>query len=211
MVEKKRGSRQTTRKQQQVLEFVLSEIQRKGYPPSVREICFALGFSSSSTAHSHLNALEKKGCIRRDPAKPRAIEILGRRALKATDSGKTRLVPLVGRIAAGSPILAQENIEDFFSIPVEMTESGEIFIVQVKGDSMIGAGIHDGDYLIVKSQQTANNGDIVVALLDDEATVKRFFIEDDYLILAPENPAIDPIITREASVIGKAIALFRKF
>lgn len=207
---RKRNKDLLTNRQQQVLDFIVNEIRHKGYPPSVREICQAVGLSSSSTAHSHLNALERKGYIHRNPNKPRAIEVRGLREAEIVVSRNTRMVPVVGRIAAGSPVFAEENIEDYLTVPSEFTENGKIFILRVKGDSMIGAGICEGDYLLVKSQQTAENGDIVVALVGEEATVKRFFREEEYLILAPENPSMDPIITRDASVIGKAIALFRK-
>ncbi|MEW5706084.1 MAG: transcriptional repressor LexA [Actinomycetota bacterium] len=200
-----------TKRQQQVLDFILSEINRKGYPPSIREIGKAIGLTSSSTVHSHLAALERKGYIRRDPTKPRALEVID---FRLNDRGinpeKVRNVPLVGRVAAGSPLLAQENIEDNFALPAELASEGT-FMLRVEGSSMIEAGILDGDYLIVKQQPTADNGDIVVALLGDEATVKRFYKKGDRIVLKPENKSMEPIIAADAKIIGKAIGLIRKF
>ncbi|MDI6715965.1 MAG: transcriptional repressor LexA [Actinomycetota bacterium] len=200
-----------TKRQQQVLDFILSEINRKGYPPSIREIGKAIGLTSSSTVHSHLAALERKGYIRRDPTKPRALEVVD---FRLNDRGinpeKVRNVPLVGRVAAGSPLLAQENIEDNFALPAELASEGT-FMLRVEGSSMIEAGILDGDYLIVKQQPTADNGDIVVALLGDEATVKRFYKKGDRIVLKPENKSMEPIIAADAKIIGKAIGLIRKF
>ncbi|MEW6189781.1 MAG: transcriptional repressor LexA [Actinomycetota bacterium] len=199
-----------TKRQQQILDFILSEIHRKGYPPSVREIGKAVGLSSSSTVHSHLAALEEKGYIRRDPSKPRALEVFGFRETEiGVPLSKVRSVPVVGRIAAGMPILAQENIEDIFPLPTELVDENT-FILKVKGDSMIEIGIFDGDYLVVRQQPTAQNGDIVVALIEEEATVKRFFKERGYIRLQPENRTMEPIITQDVVILGKAVALLRK-
>ncbi len=198
-----------TERQCQILDFILSEIHRKGYPPSVRDIGKAVGLSSSSTVHSHLSSLEEKGYIRRDSTKPRAIEVLNFREEEiGLPPSKIRSVPVVGQIAAGIPLLAQENIEDTLPLPVEMAGKNT-FILKVKGESMIGAGIFDGDYLVVRQQKTAENGDIVVALIGEEATVKRFFKEKDGIRLQPENPIMKPIITKEIAILGKAISLFR--
>ena len=199
-----------TKRQQQIFDFILSEIHKKGYPPSVREIGKAFGLSSSSTVHSHLSALEQKGLIRRDPGKPRALEVFDfRETQSAVSPSKVRAIPLVGRIAAGSPILAQENIEDTLPFPAELADENA-FMLSVQGDSMIEAGILDGDYLVVRQQNTASNGDIVIAMLGDEATVKRFYKEKDHIRLQPENRAMQPIITRDVAILGKAIALLRK-
>lgn len=199
-----------TKRQQQVLDYIRSEIQRVGYPPSVREIGEAVGLSSSSTVHSHLSALEAKGCIRRDPTKPRALEVLDNGdAGTVVDYGRVRGVPLVGEVAAGSPILAEENIEETIPLPDDMAGESS-FILRVKGESMIDAGILDGDYVVVRQQNTATNGDIVVALLGDEATVKTFYKESDRVRLQPENSALEPIYTRDVQIMGKVISLFRK-
>jgi len=200
-----------TRRQQEILDFILAEINRKGYPPSVREIGHAVGLTSSSTVHSHLAALEKKGYIRRDPTKPRALEVLD---FRLTDKGispdKVRNVPLVGRVAAGTPLLAQENIEDNFAIPSELA-GDNTFMLRVKGESMIDAGILDGDYIVVRQQPTANNGEIVVALVGDEATVKRFYKKGDRIVLKPENKLMEPIIVPDATILGRVIGLMRKY
>lgn len=204
------ATKNLTKRQQQIFDFILSEIHKKGYPPSVREIGKAFSLSSSATVHSHLLTLEQKGLIRRDPGKPRALEVLGfRETESAISPTKIRNVPLVGKIAAGTPILAQENIEDTFPLPAELTDENT-FVLTVEGDSMIEAGIFDGDYLVVRQQNTATNGDIVVALLEDEATVKRFYKEKDHIRLQPENRAMEPIITKDVIILGKAIALLRK-
>lgn len=203
--------RELTDRQRQVLDYIRSEIHRRGFPPSVREIGQAVGLSSSSTVHSHLAALEAKGLIRRDPAKPRALEVLDYRDTdRGVDYGSVRVVPLVGQVAAGAPILAAENIEATLSLPAEMADEST-FILRVKGDSMIEAGILDGDFVVVRQQSHADNGDIVVALLDDEATVKRFYREPDRIRLQPENSALEPIYACDVSVLGKVIALFRRF
>lgn len=196
-----------TAKQQEILEYIKECILKKGYPPSVREICEAVRLKSTSSVHSHLETLEKNGYIRRDPTKPRTIEI-------TDDSfGLTRRemvnVPLVGTIAAGQPILAEQNIEDYFPIPAEMLPNQETFMLRVKGDSMINAGIFDGDQIIVKQQSTARNGEIVAALVDDSATVKRFFKENGHYRLQPENDSMDPIIVDYVDILGVVIGLIR--
>ncbi|MGI6097452.1 MAG: transcriptional repressor LexA [Dethiobacteria bacterium] len=204
-----------TRRQKEVLEFIRSEVREKNYPPSVREICKALGLSSSSTAHAHLSSLENKGYIRRDPTKPRAIELL-HRSYEADEKynqfGKSIFIPIVGQVTAGEPIFAEENIEDYFPLPADMAgEEEKTFILRVKGDSMIDAGILDSDFVIVRQQETAQNGDIVVALLGEEATVKRFYREKDHVRLQPENSLYEPILTRDLKILGKVIGVFRRF
>lgn len=196
-----------TIKQQEILDFIKSEINSKGYPPSVREICSAVGLKSTSTVHGHLDRLEKRGLIRRDPTKPRAIEVLDDFSYEKEIIN----VPIVGSVAAGQPILAVENIEDRFPIPADFfPNKNQMFMLQVRGQSMIGSGIMDGDYIIVQQQSTANNGDIVVALIDDSATVKTFYKEKDYIRLQPENPSMEPIIVDDCVILGKAVGLFRK-
>ena len=194
-------------KQKEILEYIMGEIFRKGYPPAVREICEAVDLKSTSSVHSHLETLEKNGYIRRDPTKPRAIEILD------DDFNLTRRevvnVPIVGHVAAGEPILATENIENYFPIPVEYMPNEETFMLKVKGESMINAGIFNGDNVLVKKQPNAENGDIVVALVDDSATVKTFYKEDGYYRLQPENDTMDPIIVKECSILGKVFGVFR--
>ena len=194
-------------KQKEILEYIKAEILSKGYPPAVREICEAVDLKSTSSVHSHLETLEKNGYIRRDPTKPRAIEILD------DDFNLTRRevvnVPIVGHVAAGEPILATENIENYFPIPVEYMPNEETFMLKVKGESMINAGIFNGDNVLVKKQPNAENGDIVVALVDDSATVKTFYKEDGYYRLQPENDTMDPIIVKECSILGKVFGVFR--
>jgi repressor LexA len=196
-----------THRQQEILTFVQRYTESHGYPPSVREIGQAMGLTSSSTVHSHLRALERKGFLRRDPSKPRALEILrdGRGPQHRVVS-----LPVVGQVTAGVPILAEQNIEDHFPVAAELANGAEGFILKVRGDSMIDAGILDGDMLIVRRQQTATNGDIVVARLGDEATVKRFFKEGDRIRLQPENATMAPIYARDVVVEGKAIAVLRR-
>lgn len=201
---------QLTERQREVLEFIKRQVREKGYPPSVREIGDAVGLRSSSTVHGHLRRLESKGYIRRDPTKPRAIEILD-------DQGEMDLimrdlvaVPVVGDVTAGQPILAVENVEDYFPLPRDFVSDETTFMLRIKGDSMIEAGILDGDYVVVRQQPNAINGDIVVALLEDEATVKRFYRESDYVRLQPENPVYDPIITTDAQILGKVIGVLRR-
>lgn len=199
-----------TEKQQVIYNFIKKTILERGYPPSVREICEAIGLRSTSTVHGHLERLEKKGLIRRDPTKPRAIEILDESFMNI----KRELVnvPIVGRVTAGQPILALENIEDHFPLPVEYVNTNdEHYMLRVEGESMINAGIHNHDLILVRKQSTANNRDIVVALIDDSVTVKRFFKEDQYIRLQPENDAMAPIILQDVNILGKVIGLFRKF
>lgn len=196
-------------KQKQILEYMKKEVKEKGYPPSVREICEAVGLKSTSTVHGHLARLEKKGYIRRDKTKPRAIEILEH--ISEVPSREYVNVPIIGSITAGSPILAVENIEDMFPVPVDYVHNDDVFMLKVKGDSMIEAGIFDKDLILVRQQNTAQNGDIVVALIEEYATVKRFFKEEEYIRLQPENQSMSPILVKDVSVVGKVIGLFRKF
>ena len=197
-----------TRRQQEILTFVRRYTDAHGYPPSVREIGQALGLTSSSTVHSHLSALEKKGYLRRDPSKPRALEIL--KDEREVPVKKVVPLPVVGQVTAGLPILAQQNIEDYFPLPQEFVRSEECFILKVRGDSMVDAGIFDGDMLVVRKQQTAKDRDIVVARMEDEATVKRFFREDGRIRLQPENPRMAPIITRDVAIEGVALAVIHR-
>lgn len=196
-------------KQQEILSFVKDEILSKGYPPSVREICAAVNLKSTSSVFSHLETLEKNGYIRRDPTKPRTIEILD-------DSFNTRRrevvsVPVVGQITAGQPILAVQNIENYFPVPSEYMPKQECFMLRVKGESMINAGILDKDTIIVERVQDAKNGDIVVALIDDSATVKTFYKENGHIRLQPENDHMDPIIVDDCKILGKVFGVFRFF
>ena len=197
-----------TAKQEEILEYIKETILKKGYPPAVREICEAVHLKSTSSVHSHLSTLEEKGFIRRDPTKPRTIEILddtfnfNRREMTN--------VPVVGAVAAGQPLLAEQNREDYFPIPVELLPNADTFMLRVKGDSMINAGILDGDQIIVEQTPSAQNGDIVVALLEDSATVKRFYREDGHYRLQPENDYMDPIIVDHVDIQGKVIGLFRR-
>lgn len=201
------GTGKITSKQQEILEYIKSEILSKGYPPSVREIGEAVNLKSTSSVHSHLESLEKKGYIRRDLAKPRAIEIMD------DNFNLTRRevvnVPIVGQVAAGSPILAVENIENYFPIPSEYMPNKQSFMLKVKGESMINVGIYDGDQILVEESPTAHNGDIVVALVDDSATVKTFYKEDGYIRLQPENDTMDPIIVEDCQILGKVFGVFR--
>ncbi len=202
-----------TKRQQSILEFIAKEVREKGYPPSVREIGEAIGLRSSSTVHGHLAKLEKKGYIRRDPTKPRAIEIIHPVWQEEARHTDALYVPIVGKVTAGTPITAVENIESYVPLPNWWSRHGDqLFMLLVQGDSMIQAGIHDGDYVIVRQQQHADNGDIVVALIDDEeATVKRFFKERDHIRLQPENPAMEPLRLTHVTILGKVIGLFRQF
>jgi repressor LexA len=196
-----------TKRQQEIFEFIKQYSGRHGYPPTVRDIGKAIGLTSSSTVHAHLANLEKLGLVRRDPTKPRALELLGEAARKIT--GQSGL-PVVGRVAAGSPILAEENIEDYVQVPpIAGGEEGE-YVLRVSGESMKDAGILDGDYVIVHKQETAMNGEIVVALVGEEATVKRYFRESDHIRLQPENTSMEPIRTREAAVLGKVVGVCRR-
>ena len=198
-----------SKKQQEILEYIKSQILERGFPPAVREICEAVGLKSTSSVHSHLETLEKNGYIRRDPTKPRAIEILD------DDFNLVRRemvnVPIIGSVAAGQPILAQENIEDYFPFPVERMPNKQTFLLKVKGESMINAGILDGDYVLEQEEKTASNGDMVVALIDDGATVKTFYKEEGVFRLQPENDFMDPIIVKEVSILGKVIGVMRFF
>nr|WP_238357502.1 transcriptional repressor LexA [Cohnella zeiphila] len=198
-------------RQTAILEFIKAEVREKGYPPSVREIGEAVGLASSSTVHGHLDRLEKKGLIRRDPTKPRAIEILGDENESVSHySFSVRKVPLVGKVTAGMPITATENIEEYYPLPEHMVGDHQVFMLSVVGESMIEAGIRSGDFVIVRQQQTANNGDIVVAMTeDDEATVKTFYKEKDHIRLQPENSAMEPIRLKKVSILGKVIGLIR--
>ncbi len=196
-----------TPRQDQILGYIRKEVLRRGYPPSVREIGQAVGLSSSSTVHGHLGKLEEKGFIRRDPTKPRAIELVNDPEVVRKEIVN---VPIVGRVTAGEPILAVENIEDFFPMPRDFANYDEVFMLRVRGDSMINAGILDGDYVVVRQQAHAEDGEIVVALIEDEATVKRFFKERDHIRLQPENPSLDPIRSAFVEILGKVVGVFRR-
>ncbi|MCD7885806.1 MAG: transcriptional repressor LexA [Lachnospiraceae bacterium] len=198
-----------TPKQQEILDYIKSEILKRGFPPAVREICEAVHLKSTSSVHSHLESLEKNGYIRRDPTKPRAIEILD----DSFQMVRREMVnvPIVGTVAAGVPILAEQNIDSYFPIPAEYMPNEQSFILRVKGESMINAGILDGDCVLVRQQQTADNGDIIVALIEDSATVKTFYKEDGYFRLQPENDTMDPIIVTELAILGKVFGVFRFF
>ncbi|GMQ64865.1 transcriptional repressor LexA [Vallitalea maricola] len=202
-------SNDLSEKQIKILNFIKSEILNKGYPPAVREICDAVGLKSTSTVHGHLERLEKKGIIRRDPTKPRAIEIID----ESFSPTRRELVsvPIVGRVAAGEPLLAVENIEEYFPIPAEFIPNKQTFMLNVNGSSMIEAGIYDGDLILVQQQNQAIDRDIVVALIEDSVTVKRFFRESGHIRLQPENSAMNPIIVDNVTILGKVIGLFRRF
>lgn len=197
-------------KQLNILNYIKQSLMDRGYPPAVREICTAVGLKSPSTVHAHLSSLEKKGYIRKDPTKPRAIEILDRDDFSFTTKREVVNVPVVGKVTAGAPILAIENVEDSFPVPADFIGNKQCFMLTVRGDSMVNAGIHDGDYILVSQQKTANDGEIIVALLDDEATVKRFFKEKDRIRLQPENELYQPIYSSDAVVIGKVVGVFRQ-
>ncbi len=194
--------------QERILEFIKSEIARRGYPPSVREIAAAVGLKSTSTVHGHLRRLEKKGLIKRDVLKPRAMEVI-------TDPGENRTapvpVPVIGHVTAGQPIFAEENLDEVINLPEEMLGPGEHFILHVHGTSMIEAGILDGDHIVVRRQNEANNGDIVVAMIDDSATVKRFYRENGHFRLQPENSAMEPIFTDHLQILGKVVSMYRTY
>lgn len=196
-------------KQQEILEFIKEEILKRGYPPAVREICEAVHLKSTSSVHSHLETLEKNGYIRRDPTKPRAIEIVDdsfqmvRREMAS--------IPIIGTVAAGQPIFAQQNIESYFPVPADIVPAGESFILKVKGESMINVGVFDGDYIFVQQCNTARNGDMVVALVDDSATVKTFYKENGHIRLQPENDTMEPIIVEDCAILGKVFGVFRIF
>lgn len=194
-------------KQAEILEYIKDEILRKGYPPAVREICEAVNLKSTSSVHSHLETLEKNGYIRRDPTKPRAIEIIDD-TFNLTRREVVN-IPMIGHVAAGQPILAEENIENYFPVPTEFVPNQEVFMLHVRGESMINAGIFDGDHIFVKKQSTASNGDMVVALVEDSATVKTFYKENGYYRLQPENDTMDPIIVDDVSILGVVFGVFR--
>jgi len=197
-----------SKRQEQIYNYLCEFIRDNGYPPSVREICAEVGLKSSATVFNHLVKLENKKYIRRDAAKPRAIEILDNN-MQLANSG-IRNIPIVGSVTAGIPILAEENIEEYFPLPTTLVKDYVVFMLRVKGDSMIDKGINDGDYVVVRQQQTANNSEVVVALLEDEATVKSFYKESDHVRLQPANPAYPPIFAKNVSILGKVIALFRE-
>ena len=194
-------------KQLEILEYIKSQILERGFPPSVRDICEAVHLKSTSSVHSHLETLEKNGYIRRDPTKPRAIEILDE-SFNFTRREMVN-VPIIGRVAAGEPILAEQNVENYFPIPMEFMPNNQTFMLKVRGESMINAGIFDGDYVLVEQMQTDHNGDMVVALIEDGATVKTFYREEGVIRLQPENDALEPIIVRDVQIMGKVIGVFR--
>lgn len=196
-------------KQKEILEYIKEEILKRGYPPAVREICEAVHLKSTSSVHSHLETLEKNGYIKRDPTKPRAIEIMD----DSFQTVRTEMasIPIVGTVAAGQPILAQENIEGYFPIPVDMVPNAETFVLRVKGDSMINVGIYNGDNIFVEKCNTARNGDTVVALVDDSATVKTYYKENGHFRLQPENDSMDPIIVDHVDILGKVFGVFRLY
>jgi repressor LexA len=197
-------------RQQAILDFIKNEVREKGYPPSVREIGEAVGLASSSTVHGHLDRLEKKGLIRRDATKPRAIEIIGNDDNSSMFALSVARVPLIGKVTAGTPITATENIEDYFPLPSHFVGDQNVFMLSVVGESMVEAGIHDGDYVIVRQQQMANNGDIVVAMTEEnEATVKTFYKERDHIRLQPENSSMEPILLKNVTILGRVVGLFR--
>lgn len=198
-----------SKKQQEILEYIKNQILQRGFPPAVREICEAVNLKSTSSVHSHLETLEKNGYIRRDPTKPRAIEILDD-TFNLTRREMVN-VPIIGQVAAGQPILAEENIEDYFPFPAERMPNKQTFLLKVKGESMINAGILDGDYVLVEQDATASNGDMVVSLVEDSATVKTFYKEEGVFRLQPENDFMDPIIVKEVSILGKVIGVMRFF
>lgn len=201
------GQGKISPKQQEILEYIKSQILERGFPPAVRDICEAVHLKSTSSVHSHLETLEKNGYIRRDPTKPRAIEILD----DSFNFMRREMVnvPMVGRVAAGEPILAEQNIENYFPIPMEYMPNNQTFMLKVKGESMINAGILDGDLVLVEQRSTARNGEMVVALIDDGATVKTFYKEEGVIRLQPENDTMDPIIVSDVVILGKVIGVFR--
>lgn len=197
-------------KQQEILEYMKEQILAKGYPPSVREICTAVGLKSTSSVHSHLETLEKNGYIRRDPTKPRAIEIVDD-SFQNISRREMVNIPMLGKVAAGQPLLADDNINGYFPLPVEYVHNKQTFMLTVQGESMINAGIFDGDLIIVEQTSVARNGDIVVALIEDSATVKTFYKERNYIRLQPENDSMDPIIVQDCMIMGQVIGLYRQF
>jgi repressor LexA len=212
-----RGLIMLSKRQSEIYDFVLNYVDEQGYPPTVREIGEAVGLASPSTVHAHLANLERAGYLRRDPTKPRALEVTGRGRAPTTAAGRAepRMLPLVGEIAAGGPLLAEENIEDYLTVPEPLSRGGEEFLLRVKGESMVDAGILPGDYVVVHRQSTAQNGDVVVALAGDdeaadEATVKRFFREEGRVRLQPENAALEPLYPEHVKVLGKVVGVFRR-
>ncbi len=203
------GYGKITKKQQEILDYIKEEILKKGYPPAVREICEAVQLKSTSSVHSHLETLEKNGYIKRDPTKPRAIEICDDNFQMV----RTEMVslPVIGRVAAGAPILAESNVESYFPVPADMVPPGDSFVLKVKGDSMINAGIYSGDQIFVNCCNTASNGDTVVALIDDSATVKTFYKENGHIRLQPENDTMEPIIVEDCRILGKVFGVFRLY
>lgn len=211
-------ARKITKRQQQIYDFIRAYQLEKGYPPSVREMAAAVGLSSPSTVHAHLNALEDHGLIKRDKTKPRALELfnedgssISTAAVEHNPSRGTVSLPLVGRVAAGMPILAEQNVEDTFTVPTEIATDSCSFVLEVHGDSMINAGIFNGDFIIVREQPSAMNGEIVVAMIEGEATVKTFYKEKGRVRLQPENDAMEPIFANNPTILGKVVALMRRF
>lgn len=211
-------ARKITKRQQQIYDYIRSYQEEKGYPPSVREMAAAVGLSSPSTVHAHLNALEERGLIKRDRTKPRAIEVFNEHGSSAkqnpgaeTETRGSITLPLVGRVAAGMPILAEQNIEDTFTVPTEIATDASSFILEVHGESMINVGIYNGDYIIVREQHSATNGEIIVAMIDGEATVKTFYKEQGRVRLQPENDTMEPIYADNPTILGKVVALMRRF
>jgi len=206
-----------SKRQEEIYLFIINEINNKGYPPSVREIGKAVGLKSPASVHNHLKTLEKLEYIRRDPSKPRAIEILDKhkdeKEFKEQFEKEMIYIPIVGRVTAGIPVLAEENIEDYFPVPTSFikTKGKQLFMLEIDGESMKNAGINDGDYVIAQQQRTANNGEIVIALIDNRATVKRFYKRNDYIELKPENPNYDSILVKNLKLMGKVVGLFRNF
>ena len=202
--------------EQRILDFIKEQIKENGYPPSVREICAAVGLKSTSSVHSYLNKLAEKGCITKTGLKTRALRVVEEKNpdIPSNDSNVLS-IPLVGNVAAGAPILAEQNIEEYFSIPSSFLSKSAIssntYMLKVKGESMINVGIYNGDYIIISKQNTATNGEIVVALIDNEATVKTFYKEKDYIRLQPENDTMEPIIVKDVKILGKVVGLFRKY
>ena len=194
------------KKEKEVYEFIKRQIDDMGYPPSVREICMAVGLSSPSTVHRYINSLEEKGYIIKEGSKKRALKLT-----KQEDGIDVLSVPVVGHVAAGQPILAEENIEEYFPLPINYAKNNDMFMLKVRGESMVNVGILDGEYVIVEQKETAKNGEIVVALLDDSATVKTFYKEKEYIRLQPENDALEPIITKDVKILGKVSGVFRKY
>ncbi|HJG31288.1 MAG TPA: transcriptional repressor LexA [Collinsella ihuae] len=211
-------ARKITKRQQQIYDFIRAYQQEKGYPPSVREMAAAVGLSSPSTVHAHLSALEERGLIKRDKTKPRALEVFNQDGsasalaeVKEVPDRGTISLPLIGRVAAGLPILAEQNVEDTFTLPTEIATDSSSFVLEVHGNSMINVGIYNGDYIVVREQKSAMNGEIVVAMIDGEATVKTFYKEQGRVRLQPENDAMEPIYATNPTILGKVVALMRRF